>query len=166
MSKALVGGLVTVVALAMVPVGGQAHGSDASLTVAVTTPGLVRDVDHGEYRTFDGIPYAGPPVDDLRWRDPPPARPWPGIRDASYWTRFARTGDPNGENLDGGLHSGFQDSPGGSQDSPGDFQDSTPAAIWPRFTDRDSLGGSLSPGDSRVTGQFAAEPELAQSVSA
>src|ERR1700722_15111221 len=28
---------------------------------------------------YFGIPYAAPPVDDLRWRDPQPAAPWKGV---------------------------------------------------------------------------------------
>jgi para-nitrobenzyl esterase len=32
---------------------------------------------------FRGIPYAQPPVGTLRWREPVPALPWSGVRDAS-----------------------------------------------------------------------------------
>ena len=32
---------------------------------------------------FLGIPFAEPPVGDLRWHDPVPAKPWTGIRDAT-----------------------------------------------------------------------------------
>jgi para-nitrobenzyl esterase len=31
---------------------------------------------------FKGIPYAAPPLGDLRFRAPAPAAPWPGVRDA------------------------------------------------------------------------------------
>jgi para-nitrobenzyl esterase len=33
---------------------------------------------------FRGIPYAAPPVGDLRWRDPAPMHPWKGARDATH----------------------------------------------------------------------------------
>src|SRR5512136_2782687 len=35
---------------------------------------------------FRGIPYAAPPVGDLRWRAPQPVAPWQGIREC---TRFS-----------------------------------------------------------------------------
>jgi para-nitrobenzyl esterase len=34
---------------------------------------------------FKGIPYAAPPVGDLRWRDPAPVKPWTGGRDAGEY---------------------------------------------------------------------------------
>ena len=39
----------------------------------------------GNMRMFLGIPYAAPPVGDLRWRAPRPAARWSGVREA---TRF------------------------------------------------------------------------------
>jgi para-nitrobenzyl esterase len=33
--------------------------------------------------TFKGIPFAAPPVGDLRWRPPAPAQDWDGVRDAT-----------------------------------------------------------------------------------
>src|SRR5215475_14546357 len=32
---------------------------------------------------FKGIPYAQPPVGDLRWREPVPVKPWTGVRDVT-----------------------------------------------------------------------------------
>ncbi len=32
---------------------------------------------------FKGVPFARPPVGDLRWREPQPIQPWTGVRDAS-----------------------------------------------------------------------------------
>jgi para-nitrobenzyl esterase len=32
---------------------------------------------------FKGIPFAAPPVGELRWREPMPVKPWTGVRDAT-----------------------------------------------------------------------------------
>lgn len=32
---------------------------------------------------FKGVPFAAPPVGDLRWREPQPVKPWRGVRDAT-----------------------------------------------------------------------------------
>jgi para-nitrobenzyl esterase len=37
----------------------------------------------GKIQIFKGIPYAAPPVGENRWREPKPAPPWQGVRDAS-----------------------------------------------------------------------------------
>ena len=36
-------------------------------------------------RMFKGIPFAAPPVGDLRWRAPQPVKPWPGVRQANQF---------------------------------------------------------------------------------
>ena len=44
--------------------------------------GLIADVaaDANGVRVFKGIPYAAPPIGDLRWRAPQPVMPWVGVR--------------------------------------------------------------------------------------
>jgi len=37
-------------------------------------------------RVYKGIPYAAPPVGDLRWRAPKPAADWPGVRKADQFS--------------------------------------------------------------------------------
>jgi para-nitrobenzyl esterase len=48
--------------------------------------GVVRGLVVGDGYAFRGLPYAAPPVGDLRWRPPQPPLSWRGIRDA---TEFA-----------------------------------------------------------------------------
>ncbi|MFJ4775945.1 carboxylesterase/lipase family protein [Streptomyces sp. NPDC088762] len=50
--------------------------------VVDTEAGRVRGRDHGAYSTFEGIPYAAPPVGARRWKLPEPAPRWEGVRDA------------------------------------------------------------------------------------
>jgi para-nitrobenzyl esterase len=52
--------------------------------VAVTHQGAVRgQLASDGSTTFQNIPYARPPVGDLRWRDPEPPLPWSGVRDGT-----------------------------------------------------------------------------------
>lgn len=39
----------------------------------------------GEVRAFLGIPFAKPPVENLRFRHPQPADPWLGVKDATNY---------------------------------------------------------------------------------
>jgi para-nitrobenzyl esterase len=53
------------------------------------TGGLVRGVREGATIAWRGIPYAAPPVGDLRFRAPRPVLPWKGRRDAFVFGRVA-----------------------------------------------------------------------------
>ncbi|MFD9406382.1 carboxylesterase/lipase family protein [Streptomyces sp. NPDC059989] len=50
--------------------------------VVDTDAGRVRGRAHGAYSTFEGVPYAAPPVGARRWRLPEPAPRWKGVREA------------------------------------------------------------------------------------
>jgi len=41
---------------------------------------------------FKGIPYAQPPIGDLRWREPMPLKPWHGLRDAAEFGAICTQG--------------------------------------------------------------------------
>ena len=47
--------------------------------------GLLSGVAADGVIAYKGIPYAAPPVGDLRWRAPQPAAPWPGVRAADAY---------------------------------------------------------------------------------
>ncbi|MDB5657019.1 MAG: Carboxylesterase, type [Tardiphaga sp.] len=53
--------------------------------VVTTADGPVRGMAHDGVREFRGIPYAQPPVGDLRWALPVPAQPWTETRDATAY---------------------------------------------------------------------------------
>ncbi|WP_406368838.1 carboxylesterase family protein [Streptomyces sp. NBC_00647] len=74
--------LSALLATAWAPASAMQPARPATLTVR-THDGTVRGADHGGYRTFEGIPYAAPPVGRLRWAPPRPAVPWPGVREAT-----------------------------------------------------------------------------------
>jgi para-nitrobenzyl esterase len=50
-----------------------------------TDSGIVEGITSStsKIRVFEGIPYAAPPVGNLRWQPPQPATPWTGVRKAS-----------------------------------------------------------------------------------
>jgi para-nitrobenzyl esterase len=54
-------------------------------TLVTTQSGYVEGVIEGDVRAFRGIPFAAPPIGDLRWRPPAPPASWTGIRDASMF---------------------------------------------------------------------------------
>ncbi len=43
--------------------------------------GMLKGERSGTVVTFRGIPYAAPPVGDLRWRNPGPVKKWSGVKD-------------------------------------------------------------------------------------
>ncbi len=52
---------------------------------------------------FLGIPYAKPPLGDLRWRPPQPADNWKGVRDAIAWSDQAAQGQAYQKFGEGGM---------------------------------------------------------------
>jgi len=68
-------------------ISGMAFAEDICSTAVKTESGLIRGLSEKETNTcvWRGIPYAAPPVGDLRWKAPQPAPKWDGIRDGSKW---------------------------------------------------------------------------------
>ena len=66
-------------------------------TIACTQSGQVRGVVENGLRAFRGIPFAAPPVGNLRWRPPAPPLNWQGIRDASTFGNVCPQVNFNGQ---------------------------------------------------------------------
>jgi len=64
----------------------QPAPSQPAPTVTLTNGKLRGALAPSGEAVFKGIPFAQPPVGNLRWREPLPAQPWPGIRDATTFS--------------------------------------------------------------------------------
>ncbi len=75
-------GLVIAALAAGLP--GRAH---ADSLIVTTEQGKVhgKTINDGKVKAFLGMPYAAPPVADLRWRAPQPPAKWKGERDATQF---------------------------------------------------------------------------------
>lgn len=64
--------------------------------------GLLQGTTENGLMVFKGIPFAAPPLGDLRWRAPQPALPWKGIKNASEFAAAPMQGGtpPSGKSED------------------------------------------------------------------
>ena len=62
--------------------GAAPDGCVSTATVVCTQSGQLQGAVEGSYRAFRGIPFAAPPVGDLRWRPPAAPASWQGVRSA------------------------------------------------------------------------------------
>ena len=84
----------TGVAMSLLFSTARANDGEASPPAAQTRSGEVQGVYEGGIQAYKGIPFAAPPVGDLRWRDPAPVTPWAGVRAArSFAPICPQTGD-------------------------------------------------------------------------
>ncbi|MDW6004950.1 carboxylesterase/lipase family protein [Vibrio mangrovi] len=73
-------------ALAVLGISCNAYsGMRTGNTIVATDHGLVQGVQNGEVTSYKGIPYAQPPVGELRWRAPQPANPWDSVLQAKEY---------------------------------------------------------------------------------
>lgn len=56
------------------------HAPKLADTQVQTRAGIVEGMKEGNLLVFRGVPFAAPPVGDLRWKEPQPVQPWEGIR--------------------------------------------------------------------------------------
>jgi para-nitrobenzyl esterase len=69
-------------ACAAVAVLALCFSADAQVLSAKVAGGELQGVAANGVVSFKGIPFAAPPVGDLRWRKPQPAAAWQGVREA------------------------------------------------------------------------------------
>src|SRR5882724_10203476 len=62
-----------------------------------TTSGVVEGKSDGPVNAFLGIPYAAPPVGDLRWKPPAPAAKWTDVRKATDFGSHCLQGNVYGD---------------------------------------------------------------------
>lgn len=57
-------------------------GMNAPSLQVKTVNGTLEGIDESGVRAFKGVPFAAPPVGELRWREPQPVKNWTGVRKA------------------------------------------------------------------------------------
>ena len=123
----------------------------AGAAIAAAQTGPVVAVTGGQIRglltadggaVFKGVPFARPPLGDLRWREPQPVEPWSGVRDAVQF-RIACTQLSEGWNI--------HDVTGSGEDC---LYLNVAAPEWPQKTQRPVLywihGGSNTAGSGEA----------------
>ena len=75
---------------------GSQQSTNNQLTNVVTTEyGKVEGYEKDSLKIFKGIPFAAPPVGDLRWKAPQPATPWTDVKKTTEFAKGPIQGDAN-----------------------------------------------------------------------
>ena len=62
----------------LVPVAFAQVSKSTGLLQVKTANGMLEGIDESGVYAFRGIPFAAPPVEDLRWKEPQPVKNWSG----------------------------------------------------------------------------------------
>lgn len=76
--------LPPLLAMSLVVAASSATASPGASVIATDSGKVAGSTDAGVV-SWKGIPFAAPPVGTLRWRPPAPAKPWPGVRQATAY---------------------------------------------------------------------------------
>jgi len=84
---ALASGCTTTGEMASPQVAAARPGANIATGPVATSNGLVQGVPSTKagITVFKGLPFAAPPVGNLRWEQPQPAANWSGVRQANAW---------------------------------------------------------------------------------
>lgn len=89
----------------------QREGKKMSVKIKVNQ-GILEGRDCGDYMLFCGVPYAKPPVGDLRWKAPQEMEPWDGVRNAGNFQAAGVQNFPDPNNMfTGGYAKEFYSNP-------------------------------------------------------
>ncbi|UOE49900.1 carboxylesterase family protein [Mucilaginibacter sp. SMC90] len=68
-----------------------------NLDVVATDAGKVSGLTNqgGDVHIYKGIPFAAPPVGDLRWKEPQPVKPWDGVKKCTEFAASPMQGKPD-----------------------------------------------------------------------
>ena len=98
---------IVLLVLALCPLGYGCAADQPEPTAAVEGGEIQGSLEaDGEVAVFKGLPYAAPPVGDLRWKPPQPVKPWEGIRDATRFESICLQGDDDDNDFFGRLIDG------------------------------------------------------------
>src|SRR4051812_5341100 len=89
----------TAIASLAATVSHPAAMAQASAPLVTTLAGKLEGSESDGIRSFKGIPYAKPPVGELRWRPPVAAQGWSGVREARKFGKACLQPPPNPASL-------------------------------------------------------------------
>lgn len=76
--------VIATVTFSLISWSGYSKAQVHEKTVTIDT-GTVEGSVAGDVLSFKGIPYAAPPIGNLRWREPQPVTRWSGVRSATQY---------------------------------------------------------------------------------
>lgn len=122
-------------------------GDDSQPGPVVTTrTGELRGIEEAGRLAYRGIPYAAPPVGELRWDHPRPPASWEGVRDASNFANDCPQ-SPHAQNTD--THPTSENCLYLNIDRPNDDREQLPVMVWLH-------GGGFTQGTGRQASESAA----------
>ena len=93
--------VTALVAALLATLANQVWAADSLPVVAVTGGQIQGSILERGGAVFKGIPFAQPPVESLRWREPQPVKSWTGIRAATTFGAPCAQNAGNGRMLEG-----------------------------------------------------------------
>ncbi|MDN3243839.1 carboxylesterase/lipase family protein [Glycomyces tritici] len=103
-----------------------ANATTPAPTLVDTELGALQGANSEGVRAWLGVPYAAPPVDELRWASPEPADPWEGVREATEFGNACAQGAANMP----GIPSEHEDCLYLNVYSPDTNRDDLPVMVW------------------------------------